>query len=118
MNMIKATAAKGTFSSALGNITPQLKLKSVQLGEAALLGIRPTDIRFAEKGEAAIKSKIIMLEPLGDVTVVSVEAAGEALRLLVPESKAIAMRPGQSASIYIDPKKFHIFRASNGQVFT
>ena len=118
MNMIKATAGKGDFSSSLGKIAPKTKLKSVQLGEAALLGIRPSDIRFAEKGEIALKSKITMLEPLGDVTVVSVEAAGEALRMLVPESKATSIRPGQTASIFIDPKKFHIFRASNGQVFT
>ena len=118
MNMIKATAGKNDFSSSLGTIAPKSKLKSVQLGEAALLGIRPSDIRFAEKGEAALKSKIAMLEPLGDVTVISVEAAGETLRMLVPESKATSIRPGQSASIYIDPKKFHIFRASNGQVFT
>ncbi len=118
MNMIKAKAGKGAFNSALGNIVPRLKLKSVQPGEGALLGIRPSDIRFAEKGEAAIQSKITMLEPLGDVTVVSVEAAGESLRLLVPESKATAIRPGQAANIFIDPKKFHIFRASNGQVFT
>ncbi len=118
MNMIKATAGKGDFSSSLGNIAPKTKLKSVQLGEAALLGIRPSDIRFAEKGEPALKSKITLLEPLGDVTVVSVETAGEALRMLVPESKATSIRLGQPASIYIDPKKFHIFRASNGQVFT
>ncbi len=118
MNMVKATAGKNSFSSSLGTISPKLKFKSVQQGEAALLGIRPSDIRFAEKGEAAIKSKITMLEPLGDVTVVSVETAGEALRMLVPESKATTIRPGQSASIYIDPKKFHIFRASSGQVFT
>ena len=118
MNMIKATAGKSDFSSSLGKVAPKKKLKSVQLGEAALLGIRPSDIRFAEKGETALKSKITMLEPLGDVTVVSLETAGEALRMLVPESKATSIRPGQSASIYIDPKKFHIFRASNGQVFT
>jgi multiple sugar transport system ATP-binding protein len=118
MNMIKAIAGKGAFESALGNIAPKLKLKSMQLGEAALLGIRPSDIRFAEKGEAAIKSKITMLEPLGDVTVVSVDAGGEMLRMLVPENKATTIRPGQAANIFIDPQKFHIFRASNGQVFT
>jgi multiple sugar transport system ATP-binding protein len=117
MNMINATAKNSAFISSLGTIAPRMKLKSVQAGEAALLGIRPSDIRFAEKGETAIKSKVIMLEPLGDVTVVSVEAAGEALRMIVPENQATSLQPGQSASIFIDPKKFHIFRASDGQVF-
>lgn len=118
MNMIMATATKTDFTSPLGNIAPRTKLKSVQTGEAALLGIRPSDIRFAEKGEAAIKSKVTMLEPLGDVTVVSVEAAGQSLRMIVPENRATALQPGQAASIFIDPKKFHIFRASDGHVFT
>jgi multiple sugar transport system ATP-binding protein len=118
MNIIKAKANKGAFDSALGTIAPKSKLKSVQTGEAALLGIRPSDIRFARAGESATKSRVQMLEPLGDITVVSVEAAGETLRMVVPESSAISIQPGQLADIYIDPKKFHIFSAASGQVLT
>ncbi len=118
MNMIKAKANKGAFETSLGTIVPKAKLKSVQTGEAAFLGIRPSDIRFAQKGEAATKSRVQMLEPLGDITVISVEAAGETLRMVVPESSALAIQPGQMADIYIDPKKFHIFNAANGQALT
>jgi multiple sugar transport system ATP-binding protein len=83
-----------------------------------MLGIRPSDIRFAAKGEAGIKSTVQMLEPLGDVTVVSVDTGAETLRMVVPESAAISIKPGQAASIFIDHNKFHIFRASSGQVMT
>ena len=34
----------------------------------ALVGIRPSDIRLAGKGDAAIASKVHLLEPLGDIT--------------------------------------------------
>jgi ABC-type sugar transport system ATPase subunit len=53
---------------------------------------------------------------LGDVTVVSVEAGGETLRMVLPESAASGLQPGQPASVVLDPAKFHIFRASSGQV--
>ena len=118
MNMIKAKAKNGVFESALGNVVPRSKLKAMQAGEAALLGIRPSDIRFAKKGEISTKSRVQMLEPLGDITVISVEAAGETLRMVVPESSATSIQPGQSANIFIDLKKFHIFNATSGQVFT
>ena len=60
-----------------------------------MVGIRPSDIRFAGKGEQGFKANIAMLEPLGDVTVVSVEAGGETLRMVLPESAASGLQPGQ-----------------------
>jgi multiple sugar transport system ATP-binding protein len=120
MNMIKAKASsdKSVFETSLGNIVSRAKIKTAQTGEAAMLGIRPSDIRFAAKGEAGIKSTVQMLEPLGDVTVVSVDTGAETLRMVVPESAAISIKPGQAASIYLDHNKFHIFRASSGQAMT
>ena len=120
MNMIKAKASsdKSVFETSLGNIVSRAKIISAQTGEAAMLGIRPSDIRFAAKGEVGINSKVQMLEPLGDVTVVSVDTGAETLRMVVPESAATSMKPGQAASIYLDHTKFHIFRASSGQAMT
>jgi multiple sugar transport system ATP-binding protein len=114
MNMIKASAAADhqSFETSLGRIPTKSKTR---LGEAALLGIRPSDLRFAAKGEFGILSRVQLLEPLGDVTVISVEAGTETLRMVVPESAATSIRPGDTASIYIDHHKFHIFRASDGQ---
>ena len=120
MNMIaaKTGADKTTFETSLGKIAVKSKIKSAASGEAAMLGIRPSDIRFANKGEAGFKSTVQMLEPLGDVTVISFETGAETLRMVVPESAATKIKPGQSASVYLDHKKFHIFRASNGQAMT
>jgi ABC-type sugar transport system ATPase subunit len=120
MNMIRATAAAGRthFETSLGRIAARTRISSAEDGEAAILGIRPNDIRFAQQGDAAITSTIELLEPLGDVTVVSVKAGNETLRIVVPESRATALRPGQQAPIFIDPNKFHVFRASTGQAMT
>jgi len=120
MNMIKGRlAADGSaLESAIGPLRFARKLSSGEAGEAAVVGIRPSDIRFAASGEAGVEASIAMLEPLGDVTVVSVETGGETLRMVLPESAASGLRPDQPASVILDPSKFHIFRASSGQVMT
>jgi len=59
-----------------------------------------------------------MLEPLGDVTVLSVEIGGETLRLVLPEASAAKLRPGDETAIVLDPGRLHIFRASDGQAMT
>jgi multiple sugar transport system ATP-binding protein len=82
-------------------------------GTKALLGIRPSDITLTAKGGLA--SRIHMLEPLGDVTVVSVETNGHTLRMVLPESRALGLKPGDAASIAIDQNKIHIFRADSGE---
>ena len=120
MNMIKATVSKDTksFDTPLGRIVPKTPRKSASPGEAALIGIRPSDIRFSAKGEKAISSKIHLLEPLGDITIVSVEAGNEMLRMVLPEAKAASIKLGDTASIVINPNDIHIFRAASGQVMS
>jgi multiple sugar transport system ATP-binding protein len=118
MNMIKGTLARdgSFFESAFGPLHFARKLNAAEAGEAAVIGIRPSDIRFARNGEQGLDASIAMLEPLGDVTVVSVETGGETLRMVLPESVASGLRAGQQAAVILDPSKFHIFRASSGQV--
>jgi ABC-type sugar transport system ATPase subunit len=116
MNMVKVTVARDgkSLDTPFGPVAALRSLKAAA-GEKALLGIRPSDIGIGGKGKGALASKVHMLEPLGDVTIVSVETAGETLRVVLPESRAIGMKPGDSAHIMIDPKKIHVFRAETGQ---
>jgi multiple sugar transport system ATP-binding protein len=117
MNMIAGTAGKdlASFETPFGKIQSPIKLRTAKAGEATLLGIRPADVRFAEKGETSVASRVQLIEPLGDVTIISVEAHGEMLRVVLPESKAASIKLGQAAAIHLDPQKFHIFRASSGE---
>ncbi|MEQ9151740.1 ABC transporter ATP-binding protein [Thalassobaculum sp.] len=120
MNMIKGTLSRdGTaVESAMGPLPFAVKRNTVEAGQAAVVGIRPSDIRLAAPGEDGVDANIAMLEPLGDVTVVSIETGGETLRLVLPESAASDLHPGQRASIVLDPGTFHVFRASTGQAIT
>jgi ABC-type sugar transport system ATPase subunit len=120
MNLIRGTlAADGSaLQSALGPLGFARRVSAAAGGEAAVIGIRPNDIRFAAAGEPALAANVAMLEPLGDITVVSVATAGETLRMVLPESAASGLQTGQPAAIVLDPAKFHIFRASSGEVLT
>jgi multiple sugar transport system ATP-binding protein len=120
MNMVKATLAAdlASLDTPLGRIVSTRKLAAGKAGEAALVGIRPADLRPAAAGEAAVPSRIHLIEPLGDVTVVSVDAGGETLRMVLPEQSAAHMKMGDEIPIAIDASKIHIFRAASGQVMT
>ena len=117
MNMIKATLGHdmATLDTSIGKLVRKSKVKTGNAGEAALVGIRPSDLRLAGKGDKAIASKVHLVEPLGDVTVVSVEAGNEMLRLVLPEARASTIEPGDAVPIAIDTSKIHLFRAASGQ---
>jgi multiple sugar transport system ATP-binding protein len=117
INMVKAKMLGDTsaLETSFGKIVTKSKLPKASAGEAALIGIRPNDIRIAAKGEKAVASTVQLLEPLGDVTIVSVSAGEDTLRIVMPEQGAANIRPGQALPIYLDPQKFHIFNASSGQ---
>jgi len=120
MNMLQATVAGDakSFETSLGRIEPQRRCMTAAAGEAAIIGIRPNDIRLAGSGEKAIKSEVRLLEPLGDITIVSVLAGRETLRMVLPESKATSIKVGDPAAIVINADDIHIFRAASGQVMT
>ncbi|SMF73610.1 carbohydrate ABC transporter ATP-binding protein, CUT1 family [Tistlia consotensis] len=120
MNLIRGTlAADGAgLACGIGALPFARRLGGAAAGEAAVVGIRPSDIRLAGDGESGLAARIAMLEPLGDITVVSVEAGGATLRMVLPESAASSLAPGQAASVVLDPARFHVFRASSGQAIT
>ena len=117
MNMLKATLGHdlATLDTPLGKIISPRKVQAGSAGEATLMGIRPSDIRVVPHDKAAIASRVHLVEPLGDVTVVSVEAGGETLRIVLPEAAAQSMQVGDTVPITIDAAKIHIFRAAGGQ---
>jgi multiple sugar transport system ATP-binding protein len=120
MNILPATVSSDAraIDTPVGAFVPPQRRHTANAGDKALVGIRPSDIRLAAKGEKAIRSKVHLLEPLGDITIVSVEAGSEILRIVLPEASATDMKPGDTAQIVIDPDKLHIFRAASGQAMT
>ena len=103
----------------LGALRLGQPLANAQIGDAAILAIRPSDVRVAE-GENGIDTHVHLIEPLGDITVLSVlaEAKGpgnrEPIRLVLPEAKAAGIRTGDPMRIALDMNRVHLFRASDG----
>ena len=117
MNIVRATIGQEacTLDTPLGRFATPRRIATGSAGEAALVGIRPNDIRVAVSGEGGVLARVHLVEPLGDVTVVSVVAGGETLRMVLSESAALGMRPGDALPVAIDASKFHIFRATDGR---
>jgi multiple sugar transport system ATP-binding protein len=87
-------------------------------GEALVLGIRPSDLHLAGEADAAVGGSVQQLEPLGDVTIVSLLASGQPLRIVLPESRAAQIKPGDHLPISIDMSKAHLFRGRDGSALS
>jgi multiple sugar transport system ATP-binding protein len=87
-------------------------------GEPLVLGIRPSDLHLASGADASIGGAVQQVEPLGDVTVVSLLAGSQPLRIVLPESQAVGIKPGDKLPIAIDMSKAHLFRGRDGLVLS
>jgi multiple sugar transport system ATP-binding protein len=83
-------------------------------GEPLVLGVRPSDLRLAQGAMPSVVPSVQQLEPLGDVTVVSLSADGTSLRIVLPEAQAVGMKAGDALPIVIDTAKLHLFRRHDG----
>ena len=87
-------------------------------GESLILGIRPSDLHLSGEGGSGVGGAVQQLEPLGDVTVVSLLAAGQPLRIVLPESQAVGIKPGDTLPIAFDMAKAHLFRRRDGSALS
>jgi multiple sugar transport system ATP-binding protein len=83
-------------------------------GESLVLGVRPWDLRLAQGAVASVVPSVQQLEPLGDVTIVSLFVNGTPLRIVLPEAQAVGMKAGDTLPIVIDAAKLHLFRRHDG----
>jgi len=82
--------------------------------ERIILGVRPADLRIAAQQTARATPIVQLLEPLGDVTVVSLASAGQTYRILLSEAQAAAIKVGETLPITVDSSKIHLFRGHDG----
>jgi multiple sugar transport system ATP-binding protein len=79
-----------------------------------VMGVRPADLRIAEPGVAQAKPAVQLIEPLGDVTVVSLTSSGQNYRILLPEAQASDIKVGDALPVALDPRRIHLFRGHDG----
>jgi multiple sugar transport system ATP-binding protein len=78
------------------------------------MGIRPADLRIAEPRVAQAKPAVQLIEPLGDLTVISLASSGQNYRILLPEALASDIKVGDALPVALDPRRIHLFRGHDG----
>ena len=120
MNLIKGIIvgydATPTFAAAEGWTVPLAgRVLAATDQQPVWLGIRPEDIRLAgANAEADLSGKVAIVERLGAETYLHVVKGTETL--LVRVQGDIALRPGDTVHLALDPAGFHLFDQAD-QVF-
>jgi len=89
-----------------------------QAGGDVLVGLRPHDITPAERAgpEARqLQAKVHLTEPLGDVTVLDIEADGAVMKMALAEEEALRYPAGTHLAIAFEPDAAHLFDKASGQ---
>jgi multiple sugar transport system ATP-binding protein len=82
-------------------------------GQAVAYGIRPGDLRLADRAAAdTVPGEIVVVEPTGAETELLIQV-GEAQVILVTHGRP-AVNPGDRVGLAVDPGKVHAFDASSG----
>jgi multiple sugar transport system ATP-binding protein len=116
MNLISVSANRSAtaLETPFGPIEIPAGHIKLGAGERMIMGVRPADLRIAETKTALAKPAVQLLEPLGDVTVVSLASSGQNYRILLPEAQAADIKVGDALPVALDPKKIHLFRGHDG----
>ena len=91
-------------------------LRRFPVGTPVLLGVRPHDLRPAEGAAHGPRfaTRVHLTEPLGDVTVLDLEAHGQMLRMVLPEERALGYREGDAVEIELAVQQSHLFTMDTG----
>jgi len=120
MNTLDVTVSDSgdDLVASFGRLPAPALTRAANVGDQLVLGIRPSDIRLSSEGGASLGGAVQQLEPLGDVTVVSLMTGDQPLRVVLPESQAVGIKPGDRLPIVIDMSKAHLFRRRDGSALS
>ena len=107
-----------SLETPFGPLTPSRFAEPMAAGELLTLGVRPSDMRLAQGAPASSEPTVQQLEPLGDVTVVSLMSNSHPFRMVMPEAQASNIKEGDRLPIIIDPAKIYLFRGHNGSAIS
>lgn len=120
MNLLPGTVrdrATGTvIELPFGEVDAARWHDAVAPGAQVTFGIRPHDLAPAGSRQNGPRFVAIvhLTEPLGDVTVLDLEAGGAMLKMALPEEEALAYAPGKELSVELSLADAHLFHRETG----
>ena len=75
---------------------------------------RPHDISLATGRGPVFRAAVQLTEPLGDITVLDLDLRGEIVKMVLPEERALAIKPGQAIEVAIAAQDLHLFDQETG----
>jgi multiple sugar transport system ATP-binding protein len=111
---VKVGGDGASLDTPFGELPAPMGAGGLSAGEPLVLGVRPWDLRLAQGAMPSVVPSVQQLEPLGDVTIVSLSVNGTPLRIVLPEAQAVGMKAGDILPIVIDAAKLHLFRKHDG----
>jgi multiple sugar transport system ATP-binding protein len=123
MNLVPATLRQGDGGPRialpfmdLDGSRWQAPLAGWPAGSELLLGIRPQGLAPADGGDVGPRfdATVHLTEPLGDVTILDLEAGGALLKMVLPEEQALAYATGTRFEVGLALAEAHLFSRDTG----
>ncbi len=118
MNFLRARVGEGGAGITLGEalVVPESMrswLKKID-GQEIEFGLRPENIALEkiQPSDAALQVKVVVVEPLGAETLVTVQCEGGELVARLPAN--VRLRAGEATTLWLDMQKLHVFDRTTG----
>jgi multiple sugar transport system ATP-binding protein len=117
---VRARAAGPVVALPFGEIDASRWGAAVVPGAEVMLGIRPHDLAPAGRRGDGLRfpATVHLTEPLGDVTVIDVEAGGALLKMALPEEEALPYTPGKELEIELSLADAYLFHRESGRALS
>jgi multiple sugar transport system ATP-binding protein len=88
---------------------------TVEEGDRILFGVRPQDLIPAREGEEpAFPVRVHLTEPLGDITLIDLQAQETPIRMVLPEAEGVRYRVGDDLTVRVVLDETHLFYRETG----
>ena len=86
------------------------------VGTQLLFGIRPQDIAVAgrEPRGPRLTGEVHLTEPLGDITVLDIQAGGDLFKMVLLEEQAVGYAAGDQIELELRADRSHLFARETG----
>jgi multiple sugar transport system ATP-binding protein len=115
--IVRARAAGTVIELPFGEVDAERWRAAVVPGAEVVFGIRPHDLTpaGAQQNGPRFAATVHLTEPLGDVTVLDLEAGGAVLKMALPEEQALAYPPGKELAVELSLGDAHLFQRETGR---